>query len=300
MIEVELHQLELRYADLRLGTAGRQARLTASLMEHGQQTPVLVVSEGERYVLIDGYARVEALRCLGRDLVNATLLELSEAEALVLSYRLERGRRRSVLEEAWLIAELVERHGKSQRELALQLGRSPSWISRHLALARHVPEEVEMAVRRGTVCAHAAMKYLVPLARANTDACRQLLTAIGGEHLSERQLGKLYNAWRAADASNRERLVSQPLLYLAAEQETARPDEPSPGEAHDQAMVRDLRAVCGICDRLRRGLVERSRLQPTPPWPSLLRLSWSQARGAFVVLNETVDNTQSKETSNAR
>ena len=120
MIEVELHQLELRYAGLRLGTTGRQARLAASLMEHGQQTPVLVVSEAERYVLIDGYARVEALRSLGRDLVTATLLELPEAEALVLSYRLERGRRRSVLEEAWLIAELVERHGKSQRELALR------------------------------------------------------------------------------------------------------------------------------------------------------------------------------------
>jgi len=294
-----LEQLELRYAGLRLGTTGRQARLTASLMEHGQQTPVLIVSEAERYVLIDGYARVEALRSMGRDLVNATLLELPEAEALVLSYRLERGRRRSALEEAWLIAELVERHGKSQRELALQLGRSPSWISRHLALARHVPEEVEDAVRRGTVCAHAAMKHLVPLARANTDACRQLLSAIDGEHLSERQLGKLYNAWRAADTAERERLVSQPMLYLAAAQESSRPDEPSPGDDQDHALVRDLRAVCGICDRLRRALKERSRLRPTAPWPTLLRLSWSQARGAFVVLNETVDNNQLKETPHA-
>jgi len=299
MIELELHQLELRYAGLRLGTTGRQARLAASLMEHGQQTPVLVVPEAERFVLIDGYARVEALRSLGRDLVTATLLELPEAEALVLSYRLERGRRRSVLEEAWLIAELVERHGKSQRELALQLGRSPSWISRHLALARHVPEEVEDAVRRGAVCAHAAMRHLVPLARANADACRQLLTAIDGEHLSDRQLGKLYNAWRAGDAAERERLVSQPMLYLAAEEESSRPDEPSPGDNQDQALVRDLRAVCGICDRLRRTLAERARLRPTAPWPTLLRLSWSQVRGAFVVLNETVDNAQHKETPNA-
>ena len=38
------------------------------------------------------------------------------------------------------------------------------------------------------------MKHLVPLARGNADACRQLLLAIDGEHLSERQLGKLYNA----------------------------------------------------------------------------------------------------------
>lgn len=296
---MELEQLELRYAALRLGTPGRHARLVASMMEHGQQTPVLVVGEADRFVLIDGYARVEALRALARDLVSATVLELPEAEALVLSYRMERGRRRSVLEEAWLIAELVERHGKSLRELALQLGRSKSWVSRHLALVRHVPEEVEEAVRRGTVCAHAAMKYLVPLARANADACRQLLAGLADERLSERQLGKLYAAWRAADPSTREQLVAKPMLYLAAEKESARPDEPSPGAKQDQALIRDLRAVSGICERVRRALMERSRMRPTAPWPSLLRLSWSQTRGAVVVLNELVDEIQTKEASDA-
>ena len=59
-MEVEFHQLELKYAALRIADPSRQARLVASLCEHGQQQPVLVVREAggtgsiERYVLIDG------------------------------------------------------------------------------------------------------------------------------------------------------------------------------------------------------------------------------------------------------
>lgn len=93
-MELELWQLELKYAALRIGAAGHRARLVAALSEHGQQQPVLVVAggAGDRYVLIDGYARVAALAEMKRDTVKATVLALSEAEALVLAFRLERNR----------------------------------------------------------------------------------------------------------------------------------------------------------------------------------------------------------------
>ena len=69
-MELEFHQLEQTYAGLRIADAARTARLVASLCEHGQQQPVLVVrGEDERYVLIDGYARVAALGELKRDTV---------------------------------------------------------------------------------------------------------------------------------------------------------------------------------------------------------------------------------------
>lgn len=48
----------------------------------------MVTPDGDRYILLDGYARVRALRALGRDEVDALLLALPEAEALVLSHRL--------------------------------------------------------------------------------------------------------------------------------------------------------------------------------------------------------------------
>ena len=53
-MQVELWQLDLEYSGLRIGDGGRQGRLLASLAEHGQQQPVLVVRQGERYVLIVG------------------------------------------------------------------------------------------------------------------------------------------------------------------------------------------------------------------------------------------------------
>lgn len=66
-MEIELHQLETKYAGLRIADRGRIGRLMAALCAHGQRQPVLVVRAGDpadavaRYVLIDGYARVAAL-----------------------------------------------------------------------------------------------------------------------------------------------------------------------------------------------------------------------------------------------
>ena len=162
-MELEFHQLEKKYAALRIADTQGTARVVASLCEHGQQQPVLVVrgtgSDGgsERYVLIDGYARVAALNELKRDSVEATLLHLTEAHALLLAFRLERNRARSAIEEAWLLRELIDGHAIAQRELGPLLGRSPSWVSRRLGLIAVLPAPAEATVRAGTLPAQAAM-----------------------------------------------------------------------------------------------------------------------------------------------
>ena len=174
-VSLEIGPLERRYAPLRVCDAGRQNRLAASMLAHGQQTPVLVVpGAAGRYVLIDGYARVAALESMSRDLVDALVLSGTETQALVLAYRMETGRRRTALEEAWLLRELVEVHGENATTLAVSLQRSASWISRRLALVRVLPESVQSAVRRGQLPPQAAMKSLVPLARANRTQCEDL------------------------------------------------------------------------------------------------------------------------------
>ncbi len=130
---MEIAELELRYEALRIAEPGHLAKLTASLASHEQQAPVTVVA-AERgcsgFVLIDGYARVWALQRLGRDVVEAVAVALSESEALIRSHRLEGQRVRSALEDGWLLAELVERHGLGLEELSRRLGRSRSWVSR--------------------------------------------------------------------------------------------------------------------------------------------------------------------------
>ena len=100
-MKLELHQLDQKYASLRAREPAREQRLLASLGERGQQTPVWVTAteEAGRYVLIDGYARARALRALGRDEVEALVMELPEAEALLRSFGLDNTRPRSALEE---------------------------------------------------------------------------------------------------------------------------------------------------------------------------------------------------------
>ena len=56
----------------------------ASLAAVGQQLPVVVVraEESSRYVVVDGYKRVRALRKLRRDRALTTVWELEQSEAL--------------------------------------------------------------------------------------------------------------------------------------------------------------------------------------------------------------------------
>src|SRR5207247_3873917 len=179
-MQLEFHQLERRWEHLRVRHAARQRRLLASLAESGQQTPIVVVAaEGaaERYVVIDGYKRIAALEQLGRDTVEAVLWPLNEVPALVLDRSLHWSERESALEEGWLLAELEQRFSYGLEELARQLDRSVSWVSRRLALVELLPDSVQQQVRTGEISAQVAMKYLVPVARGSLDDAHQLAAA---------------------------------------------------------------------------------------------------------------------------
>ena len=112
-MQLEFHQLDRRWEHLRVREPHRQRRLLASLADSGQQTPIVVVAAGspDRYLVIDGHKRVAALEQLGRDTVEATLWEMGEAEALVLSSSQRFGSLESALEQGWLLAEVEQRFG---------------------------------------------------------------------------------------------------------------------------------------------------------------------------------------------
>jgi ParB-like chromosome segregation protein Spo0J len=66
-VELELHQLELRYEGIRKRAPVAERQLVGSLAEIGQQLPIIVVGEAERFILIDGYKRVRALKRLAHE-----------------------------------------------------------------------------------------------------------------------------------------------------------------------------------------------------------------------------------------
>ena len=254
-MELELHQLDLRYAGLKCRSAARERRLMASLAELGQQVPIVVVAGDDRIVVIDGHKRVRALRRLGQDTVRALAWQLSESDALVLDRSMGTGPSASVIEQGWLLRELHERFELSLEELARRFDRSRSWISRRLGLVRELPDEIQQRVRQGEIVADAAMKYLLPVSRGNREDALRFAAAIAGKGWSTRRVGELYQGYRSRSAKTRELVMGDPQLYLRTREECRRTPEATPLAPIDQ-LLRDLDMLSSIARRALRGLCE--------------------------------------------
>ena len=252
-MHLEFHQLDRRWEHLRVREPQRQRRLLASLVDIGQQTPIIVVAAGppDRYLVIDGYKRVAALEQLGRDTVEATVWAMSEAEALLLSRSLRFSPQESALEQGWLLAEMEQSFGYGLDELARRFDRSTSWISRRLALVEVLPEAIQQQVREGKLAAQVAMKYLVPVARINAADCTRMAAAFVAHGCNTRQAGQLYTAWSQGTRVVRERILAEPELFLKTQREA-----PAARPAAVEQVERDLDMVIAILRRTGRRLAE--------------------------------------------
>src|ERR1019366_5915170 len=252
-MQLEFHQLDRRWEHLRVRHPGQQQRLLASLAALGQQTPIIVVAvanQPDRYLVIDGYKRIAALQQLGRDTVEAVVWPMSEAEALVLDRSLRFSEHETALEQGWLLAELEQRYGFGQEELARRFDRSLSWVSRRLALVDLLPEAIQQQVREGKISAHVAMKFLAPVARINLEDCQRMAAAFAQHHCDTRQAGQLYAAWRGGPPAIRQRLLDAPALFFKAQRQA----EPKVTAAPAAELLRDLEMAAAIVNRATRRL----------------------------------------------
>jgi ParB family chromosome partitioning protein len=253
-MQLEFHQLDRRWAHLRVREPHQQRRLLASLAESGQQTPIVVVAASGHtghYVVIDGHKRIAALEQLGRDTVEATVWEMSEAEALLLDRSLRFSRHETALEQGWLLVELERGFHYTLAELARRLDRSVSWVSRRLALVELLPEAIQQQVREGNLAAHVAMKYLVPVARVRVEDCERMAAAFVQHRCDSRQAGQLYSAWREGSRVVRERILAEPALFLKT-QHTPRPE----AKPAVEQLRRDLEMAAAILRRAGRRMPE--------------------------------------------
>jgi ParB family chromosome partitioning protein len=251
-MQLEFHQLDQCWEHLRVRHALQQRQLLASLAEAGQQTPIVVVAttEGDgRYLVIDGHKRIAALRQLGRDTVEATVWPMSAAEALLLDRSLRFSRQESALEQGWLLAEMEQRFSYSLEELARRFDRSVSWVARRLALVEILPVAIQQQVQAGKIAAQLAMKYLVPMARVSAEDCERMAAIWVKHHCDTRQAAQLYKAWRDGSRLVRERILSQPELFL----KTQRPAEVEP-RSSGVALEQDLEMAVALLQRVSRQL----------------------------------------------
>jgi ParB family chromosome partitioning protein len=272
--ELELHQLDRRYEGLRRREPRREARLLASLSEHGQQIPIVVVGE---HVVVDGFKRLRALAKLAHDTVAVIAWSIEERDALLLG-RVMRTAEEDALEQGWLLCELRDRFSMSPSEMAQRFDKSESWVSRRLALVVDLPREVQEHVRAGALGAYAAMKYFVPLARANQDVCVALAAELSRHKMSTRQIGAVYAAWMAGDEAERAALIADPLLFLRAMAAAKAPE--SPPQSASELLIGELGMICGVAHRAQRRARDGAARELLPSGQTEMQRMLNAAKGS--------------------
>jgi ParB/RepB/Spo0J family partition protein len=120
--------------------------LTASIRRQGVLQPVLVRRVGRDFVLVAGERRWRAAKAAGLRTIPALVRDdVADPLELALLENLQRANLHPV-DEAEALAELKERRGYTDRELAMLMGKSRATMSETLALVR-LPADVRAACR---------------------------------------------------------------------------------------------------------------------------------------------------------
>lgn len=164
-------RLDERLGRYRLAQPKLEQQMLCSLRAYGQLSPIIVCQLDGQTVLVDGFKRLRAARCLrGQEQLMARFLEVDEQRAKAAIFNLNRVTGRPVeLEEAWIIYALVIEDGLQQVEVAQMLGRHKSWVNRRLALIDRLSPEARESLRLGLITPTQA-RHLTRLPRGNQNA----------------------------------------------------------------------------------------------------------------------------------
>lgn len=293
--EISLDALDLNYEKLRTKNRLQEKRLLISLEESSQQSPIIVIRASEigRYMVIDGHKRIRALRKLKADVAKSVIWEAKPPEALVLAYQIKAGSGYSALEEGWLVYELCRGSGWTAAEAAKAFDKSNSWISRRLGLVESLPEAVLDGVQKGQIGSYAAMKYLLPLARANTQACEQLARKLCAINLSSREIGLISAHYGTGLSTAAKRIMEDPLNFLKALQQAKKgAQDPSLSETANRCF-NNLLLIGRVSSGLACSLPKAINYDTEKEAAAKLWGAWKRARQCFALLEETAQTLES-------
>jgi len=249
--KIDIHLLDLRYSHTRIQDTKGVRRLQASISRYGQIVPALVVAEDDKFILIDGYLRLKALKGCGYDCIHVQILEDAEVNVLFALLAQDNNSHYEAIEQASLINELHSRFSCSFSEIGKRLGRDKSWVKRRLDLITSLPDTIQQAVMSGKVSTWAASHVLVPLSRVNAkDAC-QLTENISKDPISTRELNALYKHYQKSTRKVRDRIIAQPTLFAKTIKQQAQEREAKQiADGPEGKWQHDITVVCHILKRL--------------------------------------------------
>lgn len=267
-VELEWHCLDKRYEHLRQRTPQLLRRMILSICTYGLLTPITVTSAPAapniplRWIVIDGYLRIQALHQLGKDTIAAQHTPLPADEALMTLYRTHQSRPWEPLEEAALLQELITHHHYSQSQCAKQLGKSETWVSHRLQLLTDLPGFVMQAVYQGTLSLWVASRVMIPFARANSHHAQKFIEYLATHSHSSRESQTFYEHYMQANRLVREKMIAQPELFFKARAESG---QPSQSTTKSNFLWRNLSPEQQWAQRLSRVIQELNALNPLLP-----------------------------------
>jgi ParB family chromosome partitioning protein len=135
--------------------------LAASIKEVGVLSPILVRPLGaDRYEIVAGERRWRAAQLAQLHDVPVVIREMADAEALEIAI-VENVQRADLnaIEEATAYLELIEQFGRTQEQVAQEIGKSRSHVANTIRLLK-LPESVKEMVRDGRLTAGHARTLL--------------------------------------------------------------------------------------------------------------------------------------------
>jgi ParB/RepB/Spo0J family partition protein len=221
-----------------------------SLDLFGQISPIHVIPDSTKYILIDGYIRVRALAKLGRDTVLAAIFDLQEQAALLELLAREERRASTSIEQACLISELHTRFELSLERIAKGLGKDKSWVKRRLDLLQSLPDDILDLVRAGHISTWSASRILAPLARANREHAHTLSHYLTDNSLSTRELQQFFAAYKKGTRRVRENMIKDPGLYLKVKRHQ---EDKSLLQVPEEKWIKEMKLICAVLRRLEPG-----------------------------------------------
>ena len=257
METIELSCLDLRLEHTRTRNNFVERSLLQSIAARGILDPLQVAggAEEREYLLLDGFKRCRCACKLGIGMAPAQCIAGDCVTGIVTMIR--RGDRKSgitTLEQAALIEELHKRCGLTIYDIALQLGRSPSWVSVRLGMIEEMSEMVREKIMSGAFPARAYLYGIKGFTRVNKNGSRRVdafVAAVSGKGLSTRELLVLWRAYfRGGEAMERLILEGDARRALGI-------IRAGPQEAHEATLpegqrqyIKDLALACGGINRI--------------------------------------------------
>ena len=119
--------------------------LAQSIKAHGVIQPIILVKNGDRYMIVSGERRWRASKLAGLKTIPAVIKRYTESEIAEIAL-IENLQREDLnpIESALAIKELIEKYNLTQEEVSEKIGKSRSAVTNTLRLLSLRPEIVKM------------------------------------------------------------------------------------------------------------------------------------------------------------